>query len=189
MYLFTNSTGQKYPSTPKWKVNHFIPTSPLFLPSQFWQIIASDIGIALFLSVLYYAAKAFGYYNIIVYYFFPYLWVNNWLVLITFLQHTDPALPHYRGTAWTFERGACATIDRDFGFIGRHIFHRIIETHVAHHLCSRIPFYNAQEATVAIKKVLAGNYRHDSTNLFLAAWRNSRMCQWIRYFKVFLFIF
>jgi hypothetical protein len=27
-------------------------------------------------------------------YFVPYLWVNHWLVFITYLQHTDPKLPH-----------------------------------------------------------------------------------------------
>jgi fatty acid desaturase len=27
-----------------------------------------------------------------------------------------------------------STIDREFGFIGRHIFHGIVEYHVVHHL-------------------------------------------------------
>lgn len=27
-----------------------------------------------------------------------------------------------------------STVDREFGFIGRHIFHGIIEYHVVHHL-------------------------------------------------------
>jgi omega-6 fatty acid desaturase (delta-12 desaturase) len=38
--------------------------------------------------------------------------VNHWLVLITFLQHTDPLLPHYRASEFTFTRGALATLDR-----------------------------------------------------------------------------
>ena len=36
----------------------------------------------------------------------PYLWVNHWLVLVTFLQHTHPHLPH---------RNALPTADT-FGF-------------------------------------------------------------------------
>ena len=28
--------------------------------------------------------------------------VNHWLVLITFFQHTDPLLPHYRSEEFTF---------------------------------------------------------------------------------------
>ena len=79
--------------------------------------------------------------------------VNHWLVFITYLQHSDPQMPHYEASQWTFARGAAATIDREFGFVGKHIFHDIIETHVLHHYVSRIPFYNAREASEAIKKL------------------------------------
>ena len=61
---------------------------------------------------------------------------DKYAVAITYLQHTDPSLPHYQPESWNFARGAAATIDRDFGFVGRHIFHGIIETHVVHHLFS-----------------------------------------------------
>ena len=77
-------------------------------------------------------------------------------VAITYLQHTDPSLPHYTEEEWNFVRGASATIDREFGFIGRHLLHGIIETHVLHHYVSSIPFYNADEATEAIKPVRPG---------------------------------
>jgi omega-6 fatty acid desaturase (delta-12 desaturase) len=50
---------------------------------------------------------------------------------------------------------------------------------VAHHFCSRIPFYNGREATKAIRKVMGDHYQHDDTNIFLAAWRSTRMCQYI----------
>merc|ERR1711977_670505 len=59
---------------------------------------------------------------------------------IAVLQHTDPTLPHYTPESWTYTRGAAATIDREFGFIGRRLFHGIIETHVLHHYVSTIPF-------------------------------------------------
>jgi hypothetical protein len=77
--------------------------------------------------------------------------VNHWLVMITFLQHTDPLLPHYRSEEFTFPRGALATLDRDLlgdlgsfmGWIGGTVTHGISETHVAHHVSSKIPHYNA----------------------------------------------
>jgi omega-6 fatty acid desaturase (delta-12 desaturase) len=94
--------------------------------------------------------------------------VNHWLVLITFLQHTDPLLPHYRAAEFTFPRGALATLDRNLlgdlgsvmGWIGAHatfvtflpvpthVLTRcfrmgISETHILHHVCSKIPHYNA----------------------------------------------
>jgi len=76
---------------------------------------------------------------------------NHWLVLITFLQHTDPLLPHYRSEEFTFPRGALATLNRNLlgdlgsfmGWIGATTTHGISETHVAHHVSSKIPHYNA----------------------------------------------
>jgi omega-6 fatty acid desaturase (delta-12 desaturase) len=104
-------------------------------------------------------------------------------VAITFLQHTDPAIPHYMPEQWNFVRGAAATIDREFGFIGRHIFHGIIETHVLHHYVSSIPFYNADEATEAIIPIMGKHYKADTkggpVGFIRAFWRSGRMCQWV----------
>jgi omega-6 fatty acid desaturase (delta-12 desaturase) len=105
------------------------------------------------------------------------------LVAITFLQHTDPTLPHYDGNTWTYTRGAAATIDREFGFIGRTLLHGIVETHVLHHYVSTIPFYNADEATEAIKGVMGKHYRSDteggSLGFIQAIYKSARMCQWV----------
>lgn len=105
------------------------------------------------------------------------------LVAITFLQHTDPSLPHYTPTAWTYTRGAAATIDREFGFIGRQLFHGIIETHVLHHYISTIPFYHADEASEAIKPVMGRHYRSDtrggSMGFLKSLWTSMRACQWV----------
>jgi len=104
-------------------------------------------------------------------------------VAITFLQHSDPTLPHYTPATWTFARGAAATIDREFGFIGRHLFHGIIETHVLHHYVSTIPFYHADEATEAIKPVMGRHYRSDaksgSLGFIKSLWNSLRACQWV----------
>ena len=105
------------------------------------------------------------------------------LVAITYLQHTDPTLPHYQGSTWNFARGAAATIDREFGFIGRQIFHGIIETHVLHHYISTIPFYHADEATEAIKPIMGQHYRADTKGgaigFVKSLWTSARSCQWI----------
>lgn len=102
---------------------------------------------------------------------------------ITYLQHTDPSLPHYEPHAWNFTRGAAATIDREFGWIGRYLFHGIIETHVLHHYVSTIPFYHADEATSAIKPVMGQHYRSDfkdgSVGFLKSLWKSARWCQWV----------
>jgi len=85
--------------------------------------------------------------------------VNHWIVLITFLQHTDPLLPHYRSGEFTFPRGALATYDRNLlgnlgpvmAWLAATLTHGISETHVAHHVHSKIPHYHAWEATDALR--------------------------------------
>jgi len=59
---------------------------------------------------------------------------NSSSVAITYLHHTHPEVHHFDAENWTFVKGALATVDRDFGWIGRHLFHGIIDTHVVHHL-------------------------------------------------------
>jgi len=195
MYLLTNVTGhnnhhKQTEGKGKGKengffggVNHFNPSSPLYEKKHEPSIILSDIGIAITGTALYYVGSNFGWSNLLVWYFLPYLWVNHWLVAITYLQHTDPSLPHYDGQTWTFTRGAAATIDREFGFIGRSLLHGIIETHVLHHYIPTIPFYNADEASEAIKPVMGKHYRADTKGgplgFMRALWQSQRWCQWV----------
>ena len=164
-------------------VNHFNPSSPLYESKDAKLILLSDLGLAIVISALVLLTKTYGFANMAVWYFAPYLWVNHWLVAITFLQHTDPSLPHYTGDSWNYVRGAAATIDREFGFIGRELLHGIIETHVLHHYVSTIPFYHADEATEAIKKVMGVHYRSDTeggpVGFLKALWKSARWCQWV----------
>lgn len=164
-------------------VNHFDPRSPLYENRDAMKVVLSDIGLGLALAALVYLGNRFGWSNMAVWYWLPYLWVNHWLVAITFLQHTDPTLPHYTSEEWNFVRGAAATIDREFGFIGRHILHGIIETHVLHHYISTIPFYHADEATEAIKPIMGKHYRADTAEgpagFIKAMYKCARSCQWV----------
>lgn len=185
-HLLTNATGHNFRGKPNGLfggVNHFNPDSPLFDPKDAKLILLSDLGLAIVIAALTYLQRTFGWANLLVWYFVPYLWVNHWLAAITFLQHTDPSIPRYNPESWTYTRGAAATIDRDFGFIGKHVFHGIIETHVLHHTVSNIPFYNADEASEAIRPVMGRHYRSEvkggPVGFFQALWRNSRWCQWV----------
>ncbi|KAL2144362.1 hypothetical protein VTI28DRAFT_9186 [Corynascus sepedonium] len=194
-YLLTNVTGHNNHERQRegrgkgkrngWGggVNHFDPRSPLYEERDVPYILLSDLGLIITISTLVYLGKTFGWSNMFVWYFLPYIWVNHWLVAITYLQHTDPSLPHYTETEWNFVRGAAATIDREFGFIGRHLLHGIIETHVLHHYVSTIPFYNADEATEAIKPIMGQHYRADTREgpigFIKAMWKSARMCQWV----------
>ncbi|KAF7561407.1 hypothetical protein G7046_g2746 [Stylonectria norvegica] len=194
-YLLTNVTGHNYHERQRegrgkgksngfgGGVSHFDPRSPLYEAKDAKLIVLSDIGISLTAAGLIYLGKTFGWANLGVWYFLPYLWVNHWLVAITFLQHTDPSLPHYTADEWNYVRGAAATIDREMGFIGRHLLHGIIETHVLHHYVSSIPFYNADEASDAIRPIMGKHYRADVRDgprgFIRALWTSARMCQWV----------
>ncbi|EPE27702.1 hypothetical protein GLAREA_04493 [Glarea lozoyensis ATCC 20868] len=195
MYLLANVTGhnnheKQHEGRGKGKVNgyttgvnHFNPASPLYEAKDAKLILLSDLGIAITAFVLYKLCQSFGFQNMLVWYFIPYLWVNHWLVAITYLQHTDGSLPHYSGSSWNYVRGAAATIDREFGFIGRTLLHGIIETHVLHHYVSTIPFYHADEATEAIKPVMGIHYRSNveggSLGFLKSMWTSARWCQWV----------
>lgn len=178
-YLAVNVTGQEYPGVAKWKWNHFYPYTPLFERRDALYVFLSDLGIVTQMLVLKVWYEHFGGWSVFINWFVPYLWCNHWLVFITYLQHTDPTLPHYDAKEWTFAKGAAATVDRQFGFVGKHIFHDIIETHVAHHFCSRIPFYNGRKATNAIKKVMGDSYRSSDENMWISLWKSARSCQWV----------
>ncbi|KAI9930808.1 hypothetical protein ASPWEDRAFT_154003 [Aspergillus wentii DTO 134E9] len=170
LYLLLNVTAgsKSFPEGAKsGTASHFYPPSAMFTPSQRILIALSDLGLLIMGSVLYYTGTHIGAWNVFLLYGIPYLWVHHWLIAITYLQHTHPEVPHYTPEAWTYTKGALATIDRTTGFIGRHFFHEIIDYHVVHHLFSRIPFYKAEEATKAIQPLLGNNYHEEKGESFL----------------------
>lgn len=174
LYLLVNVSGQPYPG---W-ASHFNPNCAIFDKTQYWDVMQSTAGVATMISILVYAGQVFGTVAVIKFYLIPYLFVNFWLVLITYLQHTDPALPHYREGVWNFQRGAALTVDRSFGILD-YFHHHIADTHVAHHFFSTMPHYHAQEATQHIKKVLGKHYHSDNTPIGLALWRVWRECRFV----------
>ncbi len=119
------------------------------------------------------------YYNLVREYVGPYLVVNAWLVLITWLQHTHPNIPHYGADEFTFLKGALSTVDRPYPWLIDHLHHHIGTTHALHHINYSIPHYRAQEYTREIKKVLGAEYNFDNTPIWKAALIASKKCVYV----------
>lgn len=184
MYLFTNvHGGPKYRSMKG--VNHFMPSSPLFKEGDAAAVTLSTVLLVLWGVVLYNFSAAFGWETVLKYYGIPIVVVNYHLVALTYLQHTALYLPHYRGKSWNWLQGALSTVDRDFCYFGFELerwtinaaLHHITDTHVAHHLFSTMPFYHAQEATAALRKVLGEYHCYDATPTPKALWDTWRSCK------------
>ncbi|KAI0826081.1 delta-12 fatty acid desaturase [Irpex lacteus] len=176
-YLLQNTLGSPmYPPG----TNHFSPSSPLFKNEKRHRIVISNIGLAVMSCVL----MAYGYHvglrNFIKVYFIPYLLANHWIIMLTFLHHTDPTIPHYRAKEWTWLRGALATVDRPLlGPLGRFFLLNVSHDHIAHHLFSNIPFYNQPQVTAILRGLLGEDYNFDSTNSFRALYRSFTECCFI----------
>ncbi|KAF7731006.1 hypothetical protein EC973_001052 [Apophysomyces ossiformis] len=175
LYLLKNVSGQKYPG---W-ASHFNPYCAIYDASQYWEVFQSAIGVFIAIGGLFYISSFVGSLAMIKFYVIPYLFVNFWLVLITYLQHTHPELPHYRENVWNFQRGAALTVDRSYGTIIDYFHHHISDTHVAHHFFSTMPHYHAEEATHHIKKVLGKHYKFDPTPIPVALWQSWKACRFV----------
>jgi omega-6 fatty acid desaturase (delta-12 desaturase) len=170
--------------------DHFRPGSPMFPPKVRAKILLSTITTFALLGYLGYLCTTVGVLPVMLWYVAPYMVTNGWLVLYTWLQHTDPSIPHYGEGEWTWVKGALSTIDRDYGIFD-FFHHRIGSTHVAHHLFHEMPCYHALEATNAIKAYLEpmGLYNYDPTPWYIAMWKVAHTCHYvegtdgIQYFK------
>ena len=108
-YLFANITGHNFHERqPEGRgkgktnglftgVNHFNPGSPLYEAKDAKLILLSDVGLAITVSVLCYLSKTYGFSNMLVWYFIPYLWVNHWLGIFPEIEPlimSNPLTPH-----------------------------------------------------------------------------------------------
>jgi len=175
-YLLWNAAGQRYNR----RCNHFEPSSPIFRPFQRSDFLASDLGLAAMAVALGFACRSYGVANVALWYGAPYLWVNAWLVFITYLQHTDVRLPHYRADQWNFVNGALAAVDRDYGWYLNWALHHINDSHVMHHLFSTMPFYNAIEVTRKHNEKIFGKWwMRDNRSLAAMVWESWRACRYV----------
>jgi omega-6 fatty acid desaturase (delta-12 desaturase) len=164
--------------------DHFRPWSPMFSAKVKSKIMLSTVTLGASFAGLGYASYEYGVLPVLLWYWGPYLFVNAWLVLYTWLQHTDASIPHYGEGDWTWVKGALSTIDRPYGIFD-FFHHGIGSTHVAHHLFHEMPWYHADEATLHIKNFLEpkGLYNYDPTAWWLAMWRIARQCHYVESYK------
>ncbi|ESW17677.1 hypothetical protein PHAVU_007G259500 [Phaseolus vulgaris] len=174
LYLAFNVSGRNYERF----ACHYDPYGPIYSDRERLQIYVSDVGVLAVCYGLYKLVLAKGFLWVVCVYGVPLMVVNALLVLITFLQHTHPAVPHYDSSEWDWFRGALATVDRDYGILNK-VLHNITDTHIAHHLFSTMPHYHAMEATKAIKPILGDYYHFDGTSVYKAMWREARECMYV----------
>jgi omega-3 fatty acid desaturase (delta-15 desaturase) len=169
IYLFRRS--------PDRQGSHFHPSSPLFRPSEKWDVLTSSILYFSMLGFLGWLTVQYGVLFLVKFYLMPYLIFVMWLDLVTFLHHTDPDIPWYRGDDWYFLKGALSTIDRDYGFINS--IHHNIGTHVAHHIFLNMPHYHLKAATTAIKPILGDYYRCSGEPIWKSFFRSYWACHFV----------
>ena len=163
-----------------WRHSHFDPWGALFRSSEALSIVFSDVGCLLTITGLYHLYQYLGSFEQLFWiYIMPWMWVNHWIVMITYLHHTSPDVPKYTSESWTFVRGATATIDRDFSFIGTHFFHHISSDHVTHHLFSKIPHYYSPVASRVIVPLLGRHYHGKGTFKYDDLKVAFGKCQWV----------
>ncbi len=171
LYLFKRSPEREGAS-------HFLPSSPLFRPSEKWDVITSTILWTLMVGFLGVLTYQYGWLFLLKYYLGPYVVFVVWLDLVTFLHHTESDIPWYRGNDWYFLKGALSTVDRDYGFINN--IHHNIGTHVAHHIFLNMPHYHLKTATEAIKPILGDYYRKSDESILKSFWRSWRSCHFVK---------
>jgi omega-6 fatty acid desaturase / acyl-lipid omega-6 desaturase (Delta-12 desaturase) len=161
--------------------DHYRPGSPMFPAKVYGKILLSTLAQCGIVGGLLYAGQYhYGHLAVFLWFWAPYLWVNAWLVIYTWLHHTDASVPHYGTEEWTWLKGALATIDRPYGIFD-YFHHRIGSTHVVHHLFHELPWYHAYEATAAVKAYLEplGLYNYDPTPFPIAMWRLANDCHYV----------
>eukprot|EP00669_Euglena_mutabilis_P014713 TRINITY_DN989_c0_g1_i1.p1 TRINITY_DN989_c0_g1~~TRINITY_DN989_c0_g1_i1.p1 ORF type:complete len:546 (-),score=152.35 TRINITY_DN989_c0_g1_i1:549-2186(-) len=179
MYLMRGASGgPSYGTT-----NHFWPFWPFnngqkeLFPGRFkLRVLFSDLGIIAAVAALVAWGKVYGPMYPLLHYVLPYLFVNAWLVGYTWLQHTDIDVPHFDQNEYTWAKGAFHTVDRPYGPLLDFLHHGIGSTHVAHHVNSAIPHYNAWEVTRRLKNTFPDLYLYDPTPIHTAVARIAQNC-------------
>lgn len=169
IYLFVRSHNRSG--------SHFLPSSPIFRPSEKWDVITSTICWGLMVALLGILGLQFGLLFVVKFYLMPYIVFVVWLDLVTYLHHTVPEMPWYRNDSWFFLKGALSTIDHDYGFINN--IHHNIGTHVAHHIFLNMPHYHLKTATEAIKPILGDYYRVSKQPIWKSFWQSMNTCHYV----------
>merc|ERR1711869_189616 len=109
-YLLSGATGgSEYGLT-----NHFVPVKPFsdgLFPTETHKkkVWISAAGVLAVIGALTFASTKVGFLPIFLLYVLPYMACNFWLVLYTWLQHTDVDVPHFNGDEWDWVKGTFMT--------------------------------------------------------------------------------
>lgn len=160
---------------PQW-FSHLWPGAG-FTKDEKKQVVESLVWWWSMVALLVYVSAKVGFSVVGLYYLVPLMVFMAWISITTHLHHTHPDVPWYRGEAWNFLRGALSTVDRSYGIINH--FHHDIQTHVVHHIFTKIPHYNLNEATGHIKPVLGKFYRFDFRPIWQALYLNWKRCRFV----------
>jgi len=180
LYLFVGATGgEDYgrPTSHFWNGGRFSRGRRALFPASFRaRMVTSNLGIVLVLLLLGVTAVLTSPARVLCVYGLPYVVVNGWLVIYTWLQHTDLTIPHFSTEQWSWEKGALQTVDRPYGALLNLLHHGIGSTHVCHHVNASIPHYNAWKGRELLKRAFPTVVRYDPTPIHQALWRIATRC-------------
>lgn len=177
MYLISYASGGRTQSDLQTRLDnkrgksHFWSSSQVMKPS--FKVEASTAGCLATVGLI-------THFGLWYWYLGPYLIVNAWLVLYTWLQHSHPDIPHYGSDDFSFLKGALSTVDRPYPYIVDILHHHIGTTHVLHHMNYSIPHFRAQEYSEAIKLVLGDFYLYDPMLIHKALFRTAKECVFVK---------
>ena len=180
LYLFLGATGGEDYGSP---TSHFWNQSAaekgkrsLFPASFKKRMMRSNYGLMAMIMILIVASIQFSLARVLCLYGLPYLVINMWLTIYTWLQHTDNNIPHFSNETWSWSKGALQTVDRPYGPVLNFLHHGIGSTHVCHHVNASIPHYNAWRGTELLRQRFPELVRFDPTPIHRALWRVATDC-------------
>ena len=139
-------------------------------------MMRSNYGLMAMILILIFASIQFSLARVLCLYGLPYLVINTWLTIYTWLQHTDNNIPHFSNETWSWSKGALQTVDRPYGPVLNFLHHGIGSTHVCHHVNASIPHYNAWRGTELLRQRFPELVRFDPTPIHRALWRVATDC-------------
>ena len=180
LYLFLGATGGEDYGSP---TSHFWNQSAaekgkrsLFPASFKKRMMRSNYGLMAMIMILIVASIQFSLARVLCLYGLPYLVINMWLTIYTWLQHTDNNIPHFSNETWSWSKGALQTVDRPYGPVLNFLHHGIGSTRVCHHVNASIPHYNAWRGTELLRQRYPELVRFDPTPIHRALWRVATDC-------------